>query len=72
MKAILEFNLPEESTEHRQAIDGSSWECVLFQLDQHFRSIYKHGDDDAAAEFADKARDKIRELMDDYNVGWSS
>ena len=71
MKAILEFNLPEEQNEHKQAIDAGKWEALLFELDQHYRSIYKHGNDDVAADHAEKVRDKIRELMESYNLVWS-
>lgn len=71
MKAILEYNLPEESNEHRQALDGWKWEMVCFHLDQHLRSTVKWGDSEIDAEYADKTRDKIRELMDEYSITWS-
>jgi hypothetical protein len=71
MKAILEFNLPEEANEHKQAIEGGRWELALWELDQDFRSIHKYGDDVVAADFAEKARTKIREHMDSSGLSWS-
>ena len=40
MKAILEFNLPEDETEHRQALDGYKWELVVWNLQN---ACMKHG-----------------------------
>ena len=37
MKAILEFNLPEESEEHQIALDGWKWREVLQLLDQSWK-----------------------------------
>ena len=42
MKAILEFDLPEEASEHRLALDGGKWMSVCFEIDQWLRSIEKH------------------------------
>ncbi len=30
MKAILEFNLPEEEAEHRLALDGGKWMSAYY------------------------------------------
>ncbi len=43
MKAILEFDLPEEEAEHRLALDGGKWMSACHELDQWLRSIQKHG-----------------------------
>ena len=40
MKAILEFTLPEEEIEHRQALDGHKWEIVVWNLHS---ACMKHG-----------------------------
>lgn len=42
MKAILEFNLPEEAAEHKLALDGGKWMSVCFELDQWLRSLEKY------------------------------
>lgn len=43
-KAILEFNLPEETEEFRHAINGSKNACILEDVTtQVFRPARKHG-----------------------------
>jgi hypothetical protein len=45
VRATLEFNLPEERTEHLQAVHaGAAW-ALLEDIDQHLRSVIKHGHD---------------------------
>ncbi|MBU2572464.1 MAG: hypothetical protein KKH28_00085, partial [Elusimicrobia bacterium] len=46
MKAILEFNLPEEDLDHRLALDGWKWKSACFAVDQWLRNLEKHGDKD--------------------------
>ena len=43
MKATLEFNLPEEQTEHYNAINGSTFRYCLQELDGELRNWLKHG-----------------------------
>jgi len=44
MKAVLEFNLPDDRMEHIRAVrSGDAW-STLHDLDQHLRSVIKHGD----------------------------
>jgi hypothetical protein len=42
-KAILEFQLPEEETEHEDALNGTLWRSVVADLDNTLRSWIKHG-----------------------------
>lgn len=51
MKAILEFNLPEEEYEHDLALHGSDWQNIVAQLHMDIRNARKHGHsyDDADA-----------------------
>lgn len=42
MKAILEFNLPEEQEEHQIALDGISYRCALSELSNYLRSKIKY------------------------------
>jgi hypothetical protein len=44
-KALLEFNLPEEEQEHRDALDGTNWKLVAWDVDQILRNAIKHGCD---------------------------
>ena len=44
MKAILEFNLPEEQAEHYCAIKGADMFNVLWELKAELRGMLKYGD----------------------------
>ena len=44
MKAILEFNLPDEEQEFMEAVNGGMFKHVLWQLDQKLRSNLKYGE----------------------------
>lgn len=66
MKAILEFNLPEEQSEHSLAINGCKYYSCLFKLEQMMRSIVKYGHEYKDIEtLADEIRDIIRESLGD-------
>lgn len=44
MKAILEFNLPEEREEHEDALNGVKYKCQLDEIwDKVWRPYLKHG-----------------------------
>lgn len=61
MKAILEFNLPEEEAEHRLALDGGKWMSVCHDLDQWLRSIQKYGDNKTLT--VEEVRSRLREEL---------
>lgn len=44
MKAILEFNLPDEQAEHYCAIKGADMLNVLWEIRSELRSMLKYGD----------------------------
>jgi hypothetical protein len=44
MKAILEFNLPEDQPEFNTAIKGSDWKHVCWEMDQYLRKRVKYDD----------------------------
>lgn len=49
MKAILEFNLPEEGEEHEAAVKGMKYKCQVEDIWQvFFRPRHKHGYNDSA------------------------
>ncbi len=69
MKAILEFNLPEDSAEHLLAIRGSDFHSVCWDLDQDLRGWLKHGHEFKTPEEAIEAvRDRLRQLMEDKDI----
>jgi hypothetical protein len=42
--ATLTYTLPDEESEHRAALEGSAARLLLWDIDQHCRSVMKHGD----------------------------
>jgi len=43
MKAILEFNLPDESYEHDNAVNGYLWRRLVCEIDKQCREWIKYG-----------------------------
>lgn len=59
-KATLSFSLPDEQCEFDAALQGSAAKSTLWDIDQHCRSIIKHGDPTPAeAKLAQRIRDMI-------------
>jgi hypothetical protein len=73
-KIILEFNSEEEANDARTALDGYKWKLAMWDLDQKLRSTTKYGviDNKEATpeeqDMADKVRDFIRDILNDYNL----
>ena len=44
MKAILEFNLPEDKVDFDLALKGSDWKHVCWEMDQYLRKRVKYDD----------------------------
>ena len=71
MKAILEFNLPEDQPEFNNAIKGGDWKHVCWQMDQYLRRNTKYTPDDTNEEVLqalENAREFLNNLMVDNNV----
>ena len=45
MKAILEFNLPEDKVDFDLALQGSDWKHVCWEMDQLLRKHIKYNED---------------------------
>jgi hypothetical protein len=45
MKAILEFDLPDDARELRLALKASAYLAVLWDFDQKLRAVIKYGED---------------------------
>lgn len=69
MKAILEFDLPEESPEFLRSAFASSLSSSIFDLDQKLRSIVKYSETETAEaiDAYDKARTFLRDCLRDNN-----
>jgi hypothetical protein len=46
--ATLTYTLPEEQNEYDAAREGQAARSLIWQIDQHCRSVMKHGNPDAA------------------------
>jgi len=73
-KAILEFNLPEESLEFRHACKGTDLSLVIWDLDQWLRQLHKYesreGIEQNSKDLVDYAwdiRQKLNELINEYS-----
>lgn len=69
MEAILKFNLPEENSEFKFAVQGVDYSCVLHEFDQHLRTNLKHGNlSDEKHEAYQEIRDKLYEIASEYKI----
>jgi len=57
---ILRFRLPEEQPEFTAAMQGADAKSAIWQVDQHCRSILKHGE---PSEETRKHLEHIREIL---------
>lgn len=72
-KAILEFNIPEEAQEHKDAVEGTDWKLVVWDIDQLLRNYLKHGcSNSVCADNRDAAfehvRDEIYKIVEEKNL----
>ena len=71
MKAILEFNLPEDQEQFEDASNGWKWSLLVWELDQHLRNETKYAPDSTPAEkyqaYCD-LRDKLHEMLNNHNL----
>ena len=69
MKAKLTFDLPEESHEWENALQGSKMRSTLWDLDQWLRSKIKYEDlNDEQYQVYQGCRDKMRTLLIENNI----
>ena len=69
MKAILQFNLPEENHEWQNALDGCKMRSVLWDVDQWLRSKLKYEElADGQYDAFKETRDHLRRLLIEENI----
>jgi len=71
MKAILEFNLPDDQHEYVMATQGSAMHSVLWDMDQWLRRQTKYAPDDMSEDTYkafELCREQLREFIDDNNI----
>lgn len=62
MKATIEFQLPEEATEHRAALNGMGYRAALCEIHEQIRQRLKYGHE---LRSADDALEWCRGLVDE-------
>lgn len=65
MKAILEFNLPDDQEDFKLATNAINWYIVCWDLDQELRAKTKYAPDDLPQDKYD-AYEEIRDLLREY------
>jgi len=70
MKAILEFNLPEDKVDFNLAVKGSDWWHVCWKMDQNLRAKIRYDESisEHTREVYEKLREELRQIMLDNNV----
>lgn len=70
MKAIIEFNLPEDMYEYKSAINGSSWRSVVTRMDEFLRQNIKYRQDLTERErmVYESIRTELLEQVNGYNL----
>lgn len=68
MKAILEFNLPEETEEFQMATQAAKMHHTLWEIDQWLRTNTKYAPDDIN-EHTYKAYEECREQLHQFLNG---
>lgn len=69
MKAILEFNLPEENYQHKAALQAADMKLIIYTLDNMLRGYLKHGHDfKTASEAIETIRKNLHEDLESYSI----
>jgi hypothetical protein len=71
MKAILEFNLPDDQQDFQLASNAMKFWSVLYELDKDLRAKTKYASDDLPEDKYDayqEVRDMLHELMRNENI----
>lgn len=70
MKATLEFNLPEEVAEYTDAVDGTNWKLVVWELERYLHDKIKYNDklSDQELNVYNSIRDNLYEIISSKNL----
>jgi len=67
MKAIIEFNLPEETSEHLTAVKSGKLALIIFNMDNYLRNKIKHDELSIPVENAlQEARDFLSNTVGEF------
>ena len=72
MKAILEFELPEDHIDFENASMGYKWKLLAWDMDQWLRNQLKYRYDYKENEYEtlEKVRDMLYEIKESYNLAF--
>jgi predicted nucleotidyltransferase len=69
MKAILEFNLPEDQADFDFAVQGGKMYSALWDISQELRRLWKYEElDEKEWAMVERIRDKFYEILDDNQI----
>tara|TARA_R110000803_G_scaffold77614_1_gene142475 strand:- start:1 stop:228 length:228 start_codon:yes stop_codon:yes gene_type:complete len=71
MKAILEFNLPEDRVDFELASEGSKMYSVIWEMDQWLRTQTKYAPDSMSEEkykAFDECREQLHEFLNEHYI----
>lgn len=68
MRATVEFDLPAEWDELRQHLSGPDAISVIWAIDNHLRSVIKHGPGGHVADALQAVRDLLYQYCDAHGV----
>ena len=68
MKAILEFNLPEDEEQFNVASKGMDWALIVWELDQTLRYKLKYGAPTHHVHLLEELRDTLNNLVEDKGL----
>lgn len=69
MKAILEFNLPEDNYQHKAALQGADMKLIVYTLDNMLRGYLKYGHDFKTPDEAIATiRDNLNHDLEAYSI----
>jgi hypothetical protein len=69
MKAVLEFDLPEQNTDFKSAINGHNYKNAIWDFDQLLRSEMKYKElSDETYEAYKYCREQLRKILAEDNL----
>jgi hypothetical protein len=69
MKAVLEFNLPEDNSDFKDAINGSNYKSAIWDFDQLLRSEIKYKElSEETYKSLKWCREELRKILAEDNL----
>jgi hypothetical protein len=69
MKAKITFNLPDEESEFKDAINGNAYKAVIWEIDQYLRSQLKHEEmSDETSERVLQIRHELHSIIQSHHL----